>query len=65
MKGHDDTVTAGDRRPEARIFIVEDHPIFRLGMTELINDEPDLAVCGNADTVNRAPFRLSNELHPT
>ncbi|WP_373501741.1 response regulator [Desulfococcus sp.] len=34
-----------------RIFIVEDHPIFRLGMTELINDEPDLAVCGDADTV--------------
>ena len=37
-----------------RIFIVEDHPIFRLGMTELINDEPDLAVCGDADTLNDA-----------
>lgn len=37
-----------------RIFIVEDHPIFRLGMTELINDEPDLAVCGDADTVRSA-----------
>ncbi len=37
-----------------QIFIVEDHPIFRLGMTELINDEPDLTVCGDADTVKGA-----------
>jgi DNA-binding NarL/FixJ family response regulator len=37
-----------------QIFIVEDHPIFRLGMTELINDEPDLAVCGDADTAKGA-----------
>lgn len=49
-------MTTPPRETAARkqIFIVEDHPIFRLGMTELINDEPDLAVCGNADTVQGA-----------
>ncbi|HZQ47499.1 MAG TPA: response regulator transcription factor [Verrucomicrobiae bacterium] len=32
-----------------RIFVVEDHPITRLGLVELINDEPDMRVCGEAD----------------
>lgn len=37
-----------------RILIVEDHPIFRLGLTELINQEEDLEVCGGVDDVPRA-----------
>lgn len=34
---------------KSTVFIVEDHPIFSLGMSELINQEDDLEVCGNAD----------------
>lgn len=34
---------------EARIFIVDDHPIVRQGLTELINHEKDLVVCGQAE----------------
>jgi DNA-binding NarL/FixJ family response regulator len=34
-----------------RIVIVEDHPIFRMGMKELINREKDLEVVGDAETV--------------
>jgi DNA-binding NarL/FixJ family response regulator len=30
-------------------MIVEDHPIFRLGLRELINQEKDLVVCGEAE----------------
>ena len=30
------------------ILIVEDHPIFRWGLSELINQEPDMVVCGEA-----------------
>ncbi len=33
----------------ARILIVEDHPVVRRGLVELINAEPDLHVCGEAD----------------
>lgn len=33
-----------------KILIVDDHPIFCLGMTELINKADDLVVCGSADT---------------
>jgi DNA-binding NarL/FixJ family response regulator len=32
-----------------RIMIVEDHPVFRFGLRELINQESDLAVCGEAE----------------
>ncbi|KJR96845.1 MAG: LuxR family transcriptional regulator [Desulfobulbaceae bacterium BRH_c16a] len=34
-----------------KIVIVEDHPIFRMGMKELINREHDLQVVGDAETV--------------
>ncbi len=34
-----------------RIVIVDDHPIVRKGLTELINHELDMAVCGESDTV--------------
>jgi len=34
-----------------RVLIVDDHPIVRRGLTEMINQEPDLEVCGeSADT---------------
>lgn len=31
-----------------RIFLVEDHPVFRDGLSKLLNAEDDLAVCGEA-----------------
>ena len=37
-----------------RVFIVEDHPVFRQGLTHIINAEKDLAVCGQAGDVNSA-----------
>ncbi|GAB4257611.1 MAG: response regulator transcription factor [Deferrisomatales bacterium] len=37
-----------------RIYLVEDHPIFRLGLRELIDEEADLQVCGETDDVGRA-----------
>jgi DNA-binding NarL/FixJ family response regulator len=34
-----------------RIFLVEDHPVFREGLAKLLNAEPDLSVCGEAGDV--------------
>jgi DNA-binding NarL/FixJ family response regulator len=36
------------------IFIVEDHPVFRQGMVQLINREKDLRICGQADNAEEA-----------
>jgi hypothetical protein len=37
-----------------RILIIDDHPIFCLGMSELINKEPDLEVCGSIEAMKQA-----------
>jgi DNA-binding NarL/FixJ family response regulator len=32
-----------------RVFIVDDHPILRKGLREIISQEPDMEVCGEAE----------------
>ncbi len=34
----------------ARLVVIDDHPIVRKGLTQLLNEQPDLAVCGEADS---------------
>lgn len=36
------------------VFVVDDHPVIRLGYISLIDQEPDLEVCGEADTAFEA-----------
>jgi DNA-binding NarL/FixJ family response regulator len=45
------------------VFIVDDHPIVRQGLALLINREPDLAVCGDAEEAGSALRRIE-ELKP-
>jgi DNA-binding NarL/FixJ family response regulator len=37
-----------------RIFIVDDHPLVREWLTNLINQQPDLAVCGESESAPQA-----------
>ena len=37
-----------------RILVVDDHPIVRRGLTQLINQEPDLSVCGEVEEAHTA-----------
>lgn len=41
-----------------RIVIVDDHPIVRKGLTELINNEPGMIVCGESDTADGGLARI-------
>ena len=44
-------IDASDRR---KILLVDDHPITRQGVTALINQQPGLVVCGEADNAAKA-----------
>jgi len=46
-----------------RIFIVDDHPMMRQGLAQLIGVEPDLEVCGEAENAERALDAVGN-CHP-
>lgn len=46
-----------------RVVVVDDHPVVRVGMAQLINHEPDMQVCGEADGVERA-LQLVEEHRP-
>jgi len=37
-----------------RIFLVDDHPLVREGLTNLINRQDDLIVCGEAEDSSEA-----------
>lgn len=39
---------------KSRVIIVDDHPIFRMGMAELLNQEEDFDVCGLAEDISGA-----------
>jgi DNA-binding NarL/FixJ family response regulator len=39
---------------KTRILLVDDHAVVRKGMTAMINEEPDLMVCGEAEGIHSA-----------
>ena len=57
-KTHDKT-----EENKSKVLIVDDHPIIRQGLTELINQETDLTVCGEAEEAHQA-MKAIKELKP-
>src|SRR5437773_11844771 len=50
--------------PEAkRLLIVDDHPLFRKGLEELIHSDANFAVCGEADNAAEA-MEVIRKLNP-
>ncbi len=60
MKKEKQTSPAGQRN---KIFIVDDHPIVRKGLAQLINQEPDMVVCGEAENAQNA-LELLKRIRP-
>ena len=46
-------VAPAPKKAKARILLVDDHPIVRQGLAEMINQERDLMVCGTAEDVHK------------
>jgi DNA-binding NarL/FixJ family response regulator len=52
--------SGGDKK---RLLILDDHPMMREGLAQLINNEPDLIVCGEAGT-GKEGLDLIGKLNP-
>lgn len=50
----------GKKSRVARVLVVDDHPVVRLGYSDLINQQPDLEVCGEAADVAEALAQLES-----
>ena len=48
---------------KSRILLVDDHPVLRRGVADLINHEKNIEVCGEAGTMQEA-FDLAGKLKP-
>jgi DNA-binding NarL/FixJ family response regulator len=48
---------------KTQVLIVDDHPVVRDGLTTIINHEPDLNVCSEADDAHEA-LKAVTELKP-
>ena len=55
--------TASLRKAKIRVLLVDDHPILRKGLAQLINLETDMVVCGEAEDGPKA-FELAGTLNP-
>ena len=51
------------RKPKTRVLLVDDHPILRRGLAQLINLEADMMVCGEAEDAAKA-FDAAGTLNP-
>jgi DNA-binding NarL/FixJ family response regulator len=51
------------KKPKSRIMLVDDHPLLRHGIAELVNGEANLEVCGEAGNMQDA-FTLAGKLEP-
>lgn len=47
------------QKTKTRVFLVDDHPLVRTGIAQLINKEPDMQVCGEAEDAPEALRGLS------
>jgi len=43
---------------KVRVFIVDDHPVVRSGLSVIVSSQPDLVVCGDAESARQARKRI-------
>ncbi len=53
-------VAAPTQIAKKRILLVDDHPIFRHGLEDLLKQQEDLTICGHADSAPAALEGMRN-----
>ena len=53
-------MAAKNKNPAKTLLIVDDHPMMRTGLAQLIDNEPDLKVCAEADNAAQALDAVTN-----
>jgi DNA-binding NarL/FixJ family response regulator len=53
---------SGTKSKKKNVFVVDDHPLLRQGLALMINREPDLAVCGEAEEAQSAMRAIAAKL---
>jgi DNA-binding NarL/FixJ family response regulator len=54
-------MAAKSKTPVKRLLVVDDHPMMRTGLAQLINNEPGLRVCAEADNAGQALAAVARE----
>src|ERR1019366_741719 len=49
-------------KAKKQVLIVDDHPMMRQGLAQLIDHEPDLMACGEADSASQALERINADM---
>ena len=52
-------MSTGTDKNKKRVFLVDDHPLVREWLTNLINQQPDLSVCGESENAPQALQAIS------
>ena len=50
----------GNKEHKHKVFIVDDHPVVRQGLTQLIDQETDFIICGEAGDISHALTAISD-----
>ena len=51
-------------KPKARVLVVDDHPLLRCGLVQMIEKDPSLSLCGEADNVGSTILAVDNDPPP-
>jgi DNA-binding NarL/FixJ family response regulator len=56
---HRTRMAESDKHPaKTRILVLEEHPLFRHGLSVFLNSQPDMIMCGEVDSIPRARSKI-------
>src|SRR5256885_2853754 len=52
-------MSAPENTERTRILVLEEHPLLRHGITDYLDSQPDMIVCGEADNIRDARNKIA------